>query len=146
MSDRGNFFAIDRPTWAYVCGLGMNQAVTYLVLASFTGPDNRTTAASVQAVEKYSGISRGRAKQTIASLLVSVLRQTRPGTRPEYVLLPAAEILGVGGGPPEPSRKRYERNEAFAVRHQVWVEQVAAATRGTDLIWLPNSLVTGAAV
>jgi hypothetical protein len=29
----GEFFAIDRRTWGYVCGLGINAAVVYLVLA-----------------------------------------------------------------------------------------------------------------
>jgi hypothetical protein len=40
---RGGFFAVDRRAWALVCGLGMNPAVAYLVLAHGTGGDNRTS-------------------------------------------------------------------------------------------------------
>jgi hypothetical protein len=29
------FFAVDRRTWAHVCGLGLNAAVAYLVLARY---------------------------------------------------------------------------------------------------------------
>jgi hypothetical protein len=65
----GDFFAIDRRTWARVCGLGMNPAVAYLVLARFTGKTNRTTAASVHAIETYTSISRGRARVAIDKLI-----------------------------------------------------------------------------
>jgi hypothetical protein len=37
---RGGFFAVDRRAWARACGLGMNAAVAYLVLARGTGGDN----------------------------------------------------------------------------------------------------------
>jgi hypothetical protein len=33
------FFAVDRRTWARVCGLGLNRAVAYLVLARGTGKE-----------------------------------------------------------------------------------------------------------
>ena len=56
---RGGFFQIDRRTWARVCDLGMNPAAAYLVQASGTGGDNRTTSWSTNAIEKYTGISRG---------------------------------------------------------------------------------------
>jgi hypothetical protein len=36
----GDFFAIDRRAWACVCGLGLNPAVAYLVMARGSGPDN----------------------------------------------------------------------------------------------------------
>jgi hypothetical protein len=56
------FFAGDRRTWARVCGLGLNRAVAYLVLARGTGKSNRQTAWSVQAIETYTAISRVKRK------------------------------------------------------------------------------------
>ena len=47
MADTGKltgFFAVDRRTWARVCGLGLNRAVAYLVLARGTGKSNQETA------------------------------------------------------------------------------------------------------
>src|SRR3712207_50432 len=64
----GDFFAVDRRAWARVCGLGMNPAVAYLVLARGTGGDNRTTKWSAKAVKKYTEISRSRAPLAIAEL------------------------------------------------------------------------------
>src|SRR3954465_14652799 len=100
-SARGGFFAVDRRTWARTCSLGMNAVVAYLVLARGTARDNRTTAWSVQAVEKYTSISRGRAQQALELLakngLIEVLRE---GTRPKYRLRPAHEVSGCEGYPP----------------------------------------------
>jgi hypothetical protein len=89
----GEFFAIDRRTWARVCALGLNPAVTYLVLARFTGRTNRTTAASVHAVETHTSISRGRARAAIDKLIAAGLA-TRYGdaARPRYDLLAFEEI------------------------------------------------------
>ena len=97
-SGRGGFFAVDRRAWARACSAGMNAAVAYLVLARGTGRDNRTTAWSVQAIEKYTSISRGRAQQALELLakdgLVEVLRE---GTRPKYLLRAAHEVPGCEG-------------------------------------------------
>ena len=94
-SGYGDFFAVDRRSWAKACQHGMNAAVTYLVLARGTGRDNRRTAWSIQAVEKYTGISRGRAQQALERLrtegLVDVLRD---GTKPQYRLRPACDVPG----------------------------------------------------
>ena len=85
----GNFFAVDRSAWAAVCGKGMNPATAYLVLACFSGRDNRTTSASVNAVEQYTGIARGRARQAIDALIsIGRVRQRRGGTRPQYAIDP----------------------------------------------------------
>jgi hypothetical protein len=97
----GEFFAVDRRTWARTCSLGMNTAAVYLVLARGTARDNCTTAWSVQATEKYTSISRGRAQQALELLaknsLIEVLRE---GTRPKYRLRPAHEVPGSEGYPP----------------------------------------------
>src|SRR3954451_15934346 len=93
--DQGDFFAVDRRAWARACSLGMNAAVAYLVLARGTARDNRSTAWSVQAVEKYTSISRGRAQQALELLakngMIEVLRE---GTRPKYRLRSAHEVPG----------------------------------------------------
>jgi hypothetical protein len=100
-SGSGGFFAVDRRSWAKACSFGMNTAVAYLVLARGTARDNCTTAWSVQAIEKYTNISRGRAQQALELLvksgLVEVLRES---TRPKYRLRPAHEVPGCEGYPP----------------------------------------------
>jgi hypothetical protein len=113
---RGNFFAIDRRAWHYVCGLGgINPAVAYLVQAWGTGRDNRTTSYSTNAIEKYTPIARSRAKAAVARLVdAGATRITKAGSRPRYYITPAHEIAGCRARRhPEPQ----------------W-------------IWLPNELVT----
>jgi hypothetical protein len=86
---RHGFFAVDRRTWARVCGLGLNAAVVYLVLARGTGKSNRESAWSVLAIESYTGISRSRAHKAISALMADgVVRKLRDGTRPKYELKP----------------------------------------------------------
>jgi hypothetical protein len=95
---QGDFFAVDCRAWARACSLGINAAVAYLMLARGTGADNRTSTWSVQAIETYTSISRGRAQEALKSLrqagLIQVLRQ---GTRPKYRLAPAHQVLGCEG-------------------------------------------------
>jgi hypothetical protein len=83
------FFAIDRRKWVRICGLGLNGAVAYLVLARGSAKSNRETAWSVQAIEKYTGIARSRAHDAVQTLLDDgVVRQLRTGSRPKYDLVP----------------------------------------------------------
>ena len=92
MDDTGKtsgFFAVDRRTWARVCGLGLNRAVAYLVLTCGTGKSNRESAWSVTAIEKYTGVSRSRAHDAVSALVKDgVVRKLREGTRPKYELVP----------------------------------------------------------
>lgn len=84
----GKFFWIDREKWAKVCELGINPAIAYLVLARGSGRNNRHTAWSVNAIEKHTGISRGRAKKAIKVLCESgMVRKINGGTQPRYNLL-----------------------------------------------------------
>jgi hypothetical protein len=86
---QGDFFAIDRRAWARACSLNINPAVAYLVLARGTGADNRTSTWSVQAIEKYTSISRGRAQAALKTLQrVGLMQVLRDGTRPKYHLTP----------------------------------------------------------
>jgi hypothetical protein len=97
----GHFFAIDRRAWAFICRLGINPAVAYLVLARGTGADQRTTAWSVNAIEAHTGIARPRAQKAIETLVQAGLAQiTQTGTRPRYRLRPAHEVSGCEGYPP----------------------------------------------
>jgi len=70
-SGSGRFFAIDGRIWAKVTALGMNEAVAYLILACGTGPGNKATSWSTNAVMKYAGIGWARAKLAIVSLEAS---------------------------------------------------------------------------
>lgn len=117
----GDFFAVDRLVWAKACKLGLNPAVAYLVLARFSGRDNATTAASVNAIEKYTGIGRSRAKKAVAELCAStIVRLTKTGSHPRYELsqsskdteesnwiwLPNALVSGVANETPPVERVR----------------------------------------
>ncbi len=85
----GEFFAVEYDAWPAVCGLGPNAAVAYVVLARFTGRDNTHTAASVQAIEKYTGMARGRAQESIDQLIRARLVERvpeSPRTRPRYIM------------------------------------------------------------
>jgi hypothetical protein len=87
--------------WARACGLGLNPAVAYLVLARGTGADNRATTWSVQAIETYTSVSRGPAHEALKALRrAGLVRVLREGTRPKYRLVPAHEVPGCEGHPP----------------------------------------------
>lgn len=96
-SKTGGFFQIDRRVWPLVCQLGLKEAVAYLVLARGTGSDNATTAWSVHSIEKYTSISRTRAKAAVDNLInAGFIRKVTDGTMPRYTILPAHEVPGTG--------------------------------------------------
>lgn len=90
MSGVGNFFAIGKTEWDRVISLGMGAASAYLVLARYSARDNRTTTASVHAVESRTSISRGRAQQALTLLEGHRLirRLSTKEQRPRYDLTP----------------------------------------------------------
>lgn len=169
---RGHFFAVDHRSWAKVCDLGMNAAVAYLVLARGTGADNRKTAWSRQAIEKYTSVSRSKAAAAIATLIkAGAVRQTRDSsTRPQYSLaswgeqkqaaLPQRAALTTrqqalfdqvkAGQQP----LRGEQRRADDLAYKGWLRRDSSgafhvaddAVREIEAewIWLPNELVTGA--
>jgi hypothetical protein len=115
---RGEFFMVDRRTWLHVCGMGINEAVSFLVLARGSGPDNASTRWSVDAIERYTGMSRKRAKPAIASLAgAKVIVVQQDGTRPRYRINSPKDIPGIKTG---------KADEA-------------------EWLWLPNAIVSGAA-
>jgi hypothetical protein len=118
LSTNKGFFAVDRRAWARVCALGLNPAVAYLVLACGTGGDNRTTRWSDQAVRKYTDLTRVRTDNAMATLIEKgLVRLEVGGSRPRYYVTPAHEVPGCD----------------------------AEKGGDPDWIWLPNTIVLGAA-
>src|SRR5262249_24557712 len=67
--------------------------VAYLVQARGTARDNRTTAWSVESVERYTGISRHRAATAVRNLQAKGFSKLlRGGTKPKYELIPFHEL------------------------------------------------------
>ncbi len=114
---RGHFFAVDARTWGHVCAQGMAPACAYLVLARFSGGDNATTKASVEAIEKYTAISRRQAGEARDALVAAgIIEMSKsPGGRPRYKLRAWLDV--------SPTR--------------------VAEGDAPQWIWLPNELVTG---
>lgn len=117
---KGSFFQIDGRSWSQVLQLGMNAAVAYLVLACGTGRDNQRTRWSVNAIERYTGISRGRAYKAIQTLA-------------EHCLLSIDKNDRTKQSPP-----------TYRLRHAADIDNLAAVGE-PQWIWLPNELITGAA-
>lgn len=159
----GEFFAIDARTWAQVCALGMNPAVAYLVLACFSGRDNTHTNASVNAIEKHTGIARTRARDALQQLIdANLVRQTHGGTKPRYELAAFAELPGAMPSPAERAvhkqiteGKGVARSQRALGNELVRMGWATLDARGAwhpkplpsaepALTWLPNALVTGA--
>ena len=67
---RGQFFIVDVPTFVAVCKLGdVDAAAAYLILAAGTGPDNRTTTWSREAINQRTGLNWRKADTAIAKLV-----------------------------------------------------------------------------
>lgn len=146
MSD--GFFAVCSDTWLRVCELGINPATAFLVLASGTGHDNKTTSWSVNAIETYTGISRPRAKAAIQSLIQSRhVQQVKHGTRPQYhihlsddpslIWLPNALVVGLGGEVPPAELLRQSKNlDALRLLVSLYRSQSLLEDGGVE--WRPN--------
>jgi hypothetical protein len=106
----------------------MNPAVAYLVLACGTDNHMAHTKWSVNAIETYTSISRLRAAEALQLLMQRQFIARAGGTwnRPRYRLLAAAECRAVTSGAKTLSGGR------LALSTTAW-------------IWLPNTVVTGAA-
>jgi hypothetical protein len=87
MKTSGNFFAIGKPQWNAVCDLGLNPAVSFLVMARGTGADNATTAWSMNSIETYGGITWRRARDAVDILATAnITERTKAGSKPRYKL------------------------------------------------------------
>ena len=118
---RGEFFAIDRRTWAVICEeTDLNDAVTYLVLAQGTEGSNRFTSWSATSLKKYAGISWTRAQDALRRLVMSGLVKHAEGSRRE--------------------RPRYELLDYSTTTNRA---KTTSPDPDLDPIWLPNTIVTG---
>lgn len=99
---RGNFFAVDVPTYRAVCALGdADVAAAYLVLAAGTGVDNRTTSWSREAISGRTGLSWRRAREVVDRLVgAGFAVWLRRGARPRLDLVPFVQDLA----PPSPAQ------------------------------------------
>ena len=135
---KGNFFHIDRRTWAALCDTDdVKLAVAYLAIAQGTWKGGRLSAWSAKSVETHTGMHSTRAKAKIETLIKKgFLRLTPESTRrsPRYEVLPfheirkckdtAAELIwlpnsivqGTSAGEPAPLRLLRGRNEIWVLR------------------------------
>jgi hypothetical protein len=87
----GEFFVVDRRTFMAASALGLNPAIAYLVIARGAG-SRRTSAWSIDAIERYTGTSRPKAKIAVATLIENhIIKLERAGTRPIYGIPSAHE-------------------------------------------------------
>jgi hypothetical protein len=167
----GGFFAIDRGAFRCAAVGGLNAAIAHLVMARGTGRDNRTTQWSVHSIEQRTGISRPNAKKAVKDLLDrGIWQKIRDGQHPIYEAVPGDQI---SGGPftddeqgaiaairqgcravPYESKAALESLEARGIirecngrRGRSFELDTAAIAALTELltIWLPNTLIDGAA-
>jgi hypothetical protein len=141
--------------------LGLNAAVAYLVLARFTAHDQVTTKAGVQAIEVRTGISRARARQAIEKLedagLVSkanaqlTRRITSARALPKAVLAPELEFAlcrceaRLPLSDADIQRLEDARSAGAVIRNGDTYIAAPKVTETPDCIWLPNTLIDGAA-
>lgn len=88
--NQAGFFAIEKLRFERTCELGMNAAVAFLVICCGTGKDNKESKWSINAIEKYTGISRGRAKKAVQLLLregLIKLVKGKTGAHPCYQVM-----------------------------------------------------------
>ena len=91
----GDFFAVDIiMVKKIIDDQGLREACAYLVMATGTGKDNRSTNWSANAVQNYTGISVRRAKDAINNLCAAGFVERLPGgskKHPKYKLDVAAD-------------------------------------------------------
>lgn len=93
---KGGFFVVDAKRLSAACMRSMNDGLAYLVLASGTGPDNRTTTWSTTSLRKRAGIGVDQARSAIGRLVVAgdiALAPDSSPTHPTYVFAELGEEL-----------------------------------------------------
>lgn len=160
----GKFFVVDRRAFAAACRLGLNPAVAYLTVVRGAGSRPKSLW-SVDAIERYTGISRPKAKLAVTTLLDNgLLSLERAGTRPLYGIVPAHElpnlvlsvddriVLGlVGEGAIVPT-SHYVTAYGLLRRDFLSHERKRWSLKNSELlssepqhVWLPNAIIEGAA-
>lgn len=148
----------------------INAAVSYLTIAAGTGRSNLVSKWSANAVETFTGLHSSRGKTAINSLLAEGYLMRRPKssrTRPIYELQSFPDVLEAARtrliAESELGRSIIEcalRGSKVAPTHEKFAARMVlggtlwkrggrfcaeppAVEEGANLIWLPNSLVTG---
>lgn len=81
----GNFFSVELESFHAACGLGMNAACLYLVMAMGTDRTGVKTAWSCNALEVRTSVSKRKAKEAQACLLkAGLIQQTKAGKHPRF--------------------------------------------------------------
>ena len=173
MAKKGCFFAVDQRIWEKLPEIGMNEAVAYLVLAQGTGRNHKATSWSVNALKTYAGISWERGKAAIENLIGrGFIRcaETHTAAKPRYEIAtfdewhraeaarqPAPdyferELLEKVQKGAQPSTKPHRKRAESLLRRGILVRDARGLYRlpepstggpGENLIWLPNTIVTG---
>jgi len=122
LRERGDFFHIDRRTWAVLCDLDdVKMAVAYLVIAQGTWKGGRFSAWSAKSIEKHTGLHSIRAKEAIGRLVANgFLRLTQESTRrsPRYEVLAFHEV--------EP-KVREQKRASLSDWHRFHFDELVAA-------------------
>ena len=157
MSSKGNFFAVDLPTFDKVCALAdPDVAAAYLVLAAGTGADNRTSSWSREAINKRTNLNWRKADAAIEKLeaagLVRWIAKSTRKTRIDLVPVDSRRPLTrsekeiveqVKAGRPVDHRPRIIE-DAIAAKHLARDDEGAliyVEPKATAPVWLPKSLV-----
>ena len=155
------FFAVDVRSAARAVEEGINPGIALLVLAAGSGYDHITTSWSVNAIEKYTSMSRGRAGKAIEHLISKrLVQQTAKGSSPSYRIRPWTEVLeGLVGNLPISTQRAFREiagGRPVATKDQggeSHLERLGWTKNGVltflydpepQFAWLPMAFVTGA--
>lgn len=117
MSWEKGFFTVYRRAWTHLCDRhDINMATSYLCVAAGTGKDNHSSSWSARAIEKHTGMHRSRASQAIENLV-------------------AEGYLRLG-----------ERSSRTRPLYEFLPFEAETTAPFEELIWLPNTLVTGTSI
>jgi hypothetical protein len=107
---KNGFFAVDTRCFAEA-STNLNDGVCYLVIAAGTGGDQATTSWSINAVEKRTGISRGRIGEAMERLIrKSLVSRVAGGSHPRYKLATWAQFHKLA---PDPTPLSPEQEEVL---------------------------------
>jgi hypothetical protein len=145
VGERGDLFLIDHCKWPKICELGMNAAISYLIMARGSGPDNSQTSWSANAIEQRTGMSRKRAGDAIRLMVrrnhLSMLRgSTMPKYKightrhPSWAYLPNSLIDGAAGEV-SPIERLRRRGSIEALRMLIDAYQMQDLANDDGLDW-----------
>jgi hypothetical protein len=141
---RGDFFAVDRRTWAMAFDTaGLHAALAYLVLARGSLADMRTTSWSAEAINHRTRLNWRQAKEAIGKLIAAgLIRQDKGGSKPRCYIMPPHLIQGCEGfvAPPlaqaekdlhDRMRKARSKDKTIAISGQEYKIACDLALKGT---------------